>query len=168
MHFTDKLGVRDGPPPCRSWWAQSFDDTYRQRCLGDRLYRFDIFVTVLMHPDAGFKGSLRSCSVPVTDAGCHSAVAQDFEDVVMLIAGLARYGVRRLSLRKRMASGSPRSPKPTADAQRALPADPLVAGRHGRLVTDRRYSVCAPELIGNRAAFRHHPELPHTRPAHSR
>lgn len=155
VHFTrtDRQRAMD-LPSCRSWWAQSFDETYRQRCLGDRLYRNDIFVTVLMHPEAGFKGALRGLfgsghsDVP----GAASQFVQDFEDVVAkLVAGLARYGVRRLGLREK--NGVWFSEIAEANHQVLngyFRPVPLVAGRLGRLVCPDRpvFGVRAWELIG--------------------
>ena len=155
VHFTriDRQHAMD-LPPCRSWWAKSFDETYRQRCLADRLYRNDIFVTVLMHPESGFTRSLRGLfgsrrsDVPAAT----SQFVQDFEDVVAkLMAGLSRYGVRRLGLRE--TSGVWFSEIAEAYHQvlnghfRPIP---LVAGRLGRLVCPDRpvFGVRAWELIG--------------------
>ncbi|HTC07281.1 MAG TPA: type IV secretion system protein VirB4 [Acetobacteraceae bacterium] len=141
-------------PPCRSWWARRFDDAYQQRCLGDGLFRNDLFVTLLMHPDStltgAFRGVVRSRWQATPSA--EAQFVQDFEDVVArLSAGLARYGVRRLGLREK--SGVWFSEIAEAYHQilnRYFRPVPLVAGRLGRLVCPDRpvFGVRAWELIG--------------------
>lgn len=90
-------------PPIDNWFAARFDDAYRDAQGDGTLYRNDLFVTVIMHPEDSLATGLRSLfGGTVSD---HPQVAdielQDFETVLDKIgAGLARYGARRLGTRE--------------------------------------------------------------------
>ena len=98
-------------PACRSWYARRFDAEYRERCLGSALFRNDLFVTILMRPDAGLAASLRALrrhaapwkrggKGPFAHARADDWFLREFEDVVSKVeAGLSRLGARRLGMR---------------------------------------------------------------------
>lgn len=99
-------------PDCRSWYARRFDAEYRERCLGSALFRNDLFVTIVMQPDAGLAASLRALrrhavpwkrggKGPFAHARADDWFLREFEDVVSKVeAGLSRLGARRLGMRR--------------------------------------------------------------------
>ena len=90
-------------PPIDNWFADRFDAAYRQAQGDGTLFRNDLFVTIVMHPEDGLRTGMRSLlGRGATD---HPQVSdpllQDFETVLdKLGAGLARYGARRLGTRE--------------------------------------------------------------------
>ena len=90
-------------PTIANWYGDRFDRAYRATQGDGSLYRNDLFVTIVMHPQDGLRSGLRALfgggASPHPQAD--DQMLQDFEAVVQkLEAGLARYGVRRLGLRE--------------------------------------------------------------------
>jgi len=89
-------------PENPTWFGARFDGGYRESQGGD-LFRNDCFLTVVMHPEDTFRSGLRALAGGGADAHPQAAPAllQDFADVLhRLEAGLVRYGVRRLGVRR--------------------------------------------------------------------
>lgn len=90
-------------PPINNWFASRFDEAYR-RAQGDgTLYRNDLFVTLVMHPEDSLATGLRALfGAAVSDhPQVHDIALQDFETVLEKFgAGLARYGACRLGTRE--------------------------------------------------------------------
>lgn len=90
-------------PAMPNWFSARFDDAYRASQGNGTLFRNDLFVTIVMHPDDGLRAGLRAMvgsgvsSRPRAD----DMLMQDFEAVLHKVAaGLSRYGVRRLGIRE--------------------------------------------------------------------
>lgn len=90
-------------PAVPNWFGARFDDAYRASQGNGTLFRNDLFVTIVMHPDDGLRAGLRAMvgngvsSRPRAD----DMLMQDFEAVLHKVAaGLSRYGVRRLGIRE--------------------------------------------------------------------
>lgn len=90
--------------PCRSAFAAELDQRYRARLLGGRLYRNELFLSVLRRPAGAAEGDLaalfrrrRRSDRPQVAA---PADLEALEEVVgTLLAGLEAYGVQALALR---------------------------------------------------------------------
>ncbi len=170
-HFTRASEQRPMPLPlCRSWFARSFDSAYRDRCLSNSLFRNDLFLTILVHPESGVSASLRSFLGPKTRGlpQASDQFIQDVEDVISkVMAGVSRYGVRRLGLRCQHDVWF----SEIAEAYHLVLNGyfrpiPLTSGRLGRLLYQDRavFGVRAWELIGEAGprfgamlAFREYP-----------
>ena len=90
-------------PPIANWFAARFDAAYQANQGGATLFRNDLFLTVVMHPEdtlrSGFRALFggKSKGQPVAP----DLMVQDFQTVLQrLEAGLFRYGARRLGLRE--------------------------------------------------------------------
>lgn len=90
-------------PPIFNWFAARFDEAYQASQGGATLFRNDLFLTVLMHPEDGLRSGLAALFGGGTkDApGADDLAVQDFQSVLQRVeAGLFRYGARRLALRE--------------------------------------------------------------------
>ena len=90
-------------PAVPNWFGARFDDAYRAAQGVGTLFRNDLFVTVLLHPEdrlrSGFQ-ALFGGRIKEHPQAADQLVAE-LESVVQKVeAGLARYGVRRLELRE--------------------------------------------------------------------
>ncbi len=89
-------------PAISNWFAARFDDAYQASQGGATLFRNDLFLTVVMHPEDGFRNGMRAMigggkGGPDAD----DLMVQDFQGVLQRVeAGLFRYGARRLALRE--------------------------------------------------------------------
>ena len=103
-HYVRQDGQDMAPLPIvANWFGARFDAAYRATQGDGTLFRNDLFVTLVMHPEDGLRAGLRAlfgggaAEHPQAD----DRLLQDFEAVVQKVeAGLARYGVRRLGLRE--------------------------------------------------------------------
>ena len=92
-------------PPCESWFAQRFDAAYRE-CMGDSLYRNDLFITFILKPQFDLKRVIsglanRGAASPRGIPAASDILLQDFQEIVdRAQSNLARYGVRRLGVRQ--------------------------------------------------------------------
>ena len=99
-HFTRMPGhAMAALPGTGNWFGDRLDVAYRDMPGNRALFRNDLFVTVMLHPEAGVGQGLRSLVAPA-DADADEMMVQDFADLMSKVeAGLARYGLRRLGLR---------------------------------------------------------------------
>ena len=87
-------------PVVNNWFGARFDEAYRATQGDGGLFRNDLFVTIVMRPDDGLRAFFGSGKRKHSDPD--ETMIEDFETVLAPIeAGLARYGVRRLSVRER-------------------------------------------------------------------
>ena len=89
-------------PPVPNWFGARFDAAYRATQGDGALFRNDLFVTIVMHPEDTLRSGLRALLGGGRTDHPHvdDVMIQDFEAVLhKLDAGLARYGVRRLGMR---------------------------------------------------------------------
>jgi type IV secretion system protein VirB4 len=89
-------------PEVPNWFGARFDAAYRSVQGDRRLFRNDLFVTIVMQPADGLRDSLRALFGGGTRECAEPAdiMVQDFEAVLTRVeGGLARYGVRRLGVR---------------------------------------------------------------------
>ncbi len=90
-------------PTISNWFAARFDDAYRASQGGATLFRNDLFLTMVMHPEDGVRSGLRALfGGGIKDAPeADDLMVQDFQGVLQRVeAGLFRYGARRLGLRE--------------------------------------------------------------------
>lgn len=101
-------GMADGSDyptaQCRSAFSRALDDAYRARLLGNRLWRNDLFVSVLLRPSqAGGKRAARVLNPRRRGDLKRAASAQDMERIeaasATLMEALSAYAPRRLGLR---------------------------------------------------------------------
>ena len=91
-------------PSCQSWFARRFDDAYRS-CLGDGLFRNDLFLTFVLRPEFNIRKAFLSMfgkgqKAPRALPRAEGNMVQDFQETVDRAASnLARYGVQRLGIR---------------------------------------------------------------------
>ncbi len=89
-------------PSVPNGFGARFDDAYRASQGAGSLFRNDLFVTIIMHPERSVRGGLaaligRSGDYPVIS----DRLMQDLEAVLLKVdQGLARYGARRLGIRE--------------------------------------------------------------------
>ena len=103
-HYVRQAGQDMAPlPDVPNWFGARFDAAYRATQGDGSLFRNDLFVTVLMHPEERFRSGLLSLfgGGGADHPQASDRLLEEFETVVQKIeAGLARYGVRRLGLRE--------------------------------------------------------------------
>ena len=90
-------------PAVPNWFGARFDDAYRAAQGVGTLFRNDLFVTVLLHPEDRLRSGLQALfggRIKEHPQAAERLVAE-LEGVVQKVeAGLARYGVRRLGMRE--------------------------------------------------------------------
>src|SRR4051794_16453149 len=103
-HYVRQDGQDMAPlPQVSNWYGARFDAAYRATQGDGTLFRNDLFITLVMHPEDGLRSGLRALfgGGAVEHPQADDRLLEDFEGVVQkLEAGLARYGVRRLGLRE--------------------------------------------------------------------
>lgn len=107
-HFTRLPGqAMDALPATGTWFADRLDAAYRDMPGNRDLFRNDLFVTVVLHPEGGVRRGLRSLVSPsAVGTEAQDRMEQDFRDLMDKVeAGLARYGLRRLGLRHGRSGG---------------------------------------------------------------
>lgn len=90
-------------PAVPNWFGARFDDAYRASQADGTLFRNDLFVTILMHPDEGLRAGMRALFGKSNSDHPHTGdlVLQDFDAVLgKVAAALERYGMRRLGIRE--------------------------------------------------------------------
>jgi type IV secretion system protein VirB4 len=90
-------------PKVANWFGARFDEAWRATQGDGKLFRNDLFLTIVMHPDDGLRDDLRALVGGAReDAEPDDVMVQDFEAVLVRVeAGLARYGLHRLGVRER-------------------------------------------------------------------
>lgn len=90
-------------PSIANWFAARFDAAYQADQDAATLFRNDLFLTVVMHPEDTLRGGLRALfgAKGKGAAVVPDLMVQDFQSVLQrLEAGLFRYGARRLGMRE--------------------------------------------------------------------